>query len=106
MMELNEVRDFLNKQRWIFAKTYAKKAPHEYCLLSQVNGTKEEYIEVARYIFENGVTMSYWGHERKYLFLDGRMYWSMDPTPEATDLINRCNNDEYYMTVAWRGPKK
>ena len=41
-MELNEIQDFLDRQKWIFAKTYANKAPHEYCLLRQVNGEVPE----------------------------------------------------------------
>ena len=29
-MEVNEIREFVEKQFRIFAKTYADKAPHEY----------------------------------------------------------------------------
>ena len=67
-MELNEVQAFLDRQKWIFAKTYADKAPHEYCLLRQVNGTKEEFKEVARFIKQEGIPGYFYRAERR-LFL-------------------------------------
>lgn len=31
-MKIEEIQSFIEKQTWTFAKTYAKKAPHEYKL--------------------------------------------------------------------------
>ena len=43
------IRDFIAKQNWVFAKTYANSAPHEYIVLSKVLGDngKEEFLEFA-----------------------------------------------------------
>ena len=61
-MNTEELRDFINKQSWIFAKTYANKAPHEYIVRGRINGTDEEFIAAVNYIQEHGITMLYWGH--------------------------------------------
>ena len=113
LMELNEVQEFLDRQKWIFAKTYADKAPHEYCLLRQVNGTKEEFKEVARFIKQEGIPGYFYRAERNYLFYDDRMYWAMDDNIDDVILINRCNIDEYNVykygdaiQVTWKGPKR
>ena len=58
-MELQEIRAFIEKQSWIFAKTYANRAPHEYVVRGRVNGTDEEFISVVNYIQEKGITMHY-----------------------------------------------
>ena len=45
-MELEELRSFIDKQSWIFAKTYADRAPHEYIVRGRAAGTDEEFMSV------------------------------------------------------------
>ena len=46
-----------------------------------------------------------WDHPNKYIFLDGRQYWVMrDSEDDPTTIINRCNLDEYKLSITWRGP--
>ena len=71
-MDTEELRSFIKKQRWIFAKTYANRAPHEYIVRGRLNGTDEEFMSLVNYIQAHGITMLYWGHPNKYIFLDGR----------------------------------
>jgi len=66
-MEEQELREFINKQSWIFAKTYANKAPHEYIVRGRINGTDEEFMCMVNYIQENGITMHFWNHPNKYI---------------------------------------
>ena len=73
MKEIN-IKEFCDNQSWIFAKTYAKKAPHEYVVRNNIQGTDEEFMDVVNYIQENGITMYFWNHPNKYIFLDGRQY--------------------------------
>lgn len=110
-----EIKDFLLKQRWIFAKTYANKAPHEYCLRKYVNGTDDEFADAVQYIRDEGMKMNYFKSEHIYLFIDDKMYWTMGDPVERTVLINRCNIDDYnvYLNendgkiyVSWKGKKK
>lgn len=45
-----KVKDFIEKQNWIFAKTYSDRAPHEYVVRGKLNGTDEEFLEIVDYI--------------------------------------------------------
>ena len=102
-----KIKDFINKQSWIFAKTYADKAPHEYIVRGKHAGTDEEFMEMVSYIQENGITMYYWNHPNKYIFVDGRQYWVMrDGENDSITIINRCNLEEYKLSIAWKGKEK
>jgi len=79
---------------WIFAKTYAKSSPHEYALLKTHPELKDDFMELARCIFEEGYDEWFYGRRYKYLKVGDFKYWSMDRTIETTDLINRVPYDE------------
>ena len=66
-MDINEIRAFVNKQSWIYAKTYANRAPHEYIVRGKMAGTDEEFMHVVNYITEKGITMHFWNHPNKYI---------------------------------------
>lgn len=103
-MNIDNIKEFCDKQNWIFAKTYAKKAPHEYIVRDNITGTDEEFMAVVNYIQENGITMYFWNHSNKYIFLDGRQYWVMrDNEDDPTTILNRCNLEEYILSIEWRG---
>ena len=110
MLELeykNDLKSFIEKQSWIFAKTYANKAPHEYIIRGRINGTDEEFMAVVNYIQEHGITMLYWGHPNKYIFLDGQEYWVMrNDENDPSTILNRCNCDEYKYSISWKGKTK
>ena len=106
-MNISEVREYVDKQSWIFAKTYANKAPHEYIVRGKIDDPDEEFMQLATYIQEEGFTMHFWGHPNKYLYLDGRFYWVMrDGEDDPTAVINRCNADEYYVSTKWKGKEE
>ena len=50
-MEIKELRDYIEKQTWTFAKTYANKAPHEYIVRGKSAGTVDEFMCVINYIY-------------------------------------------------------
>lgn len=103
-MDMNEVKEFFDKQDWIFAKTYAKKAPHEYVVRDNITGTDEEFMNVVNYIQEKGITMYFWNYPNKYIFLEGRQYWVMrDSVDDPTTVLNRCNLEEYKLSITWKG---
>lgn len=103
-MNHNEFEAFIGKQRWIFAKTYADKAPHEYCLRKECC-SDAEFVEAVNFIRANGVHMNYFKYDHIYYFIGGKMYWTMGSPIEETIIINRCNNDEYNISVRWAGKK-
>lgn len=103
-MNEQELKSFIDKQNWIFAKTYANKAPHEYVVRGKVTGTDEEFMRVVNYIQEKGITMYFWNHPNKYIYLDGHHYWVMrNNEDDPTTILNRCNSDEYKYSITWKG---
>lgn len=90
----DDVRRFVDNTRWTFAKTYAATWPHEYIVK---NDTKAAMIlALAKHIFEHGVEGRFYHQVRKYHHEGGKVYWSMDDSPEATTLINRCSEDQTF----------
>ena len=80
----DDVRQFIESATWTFAKTYAATWPHEYVGRTLENAAL--ILALARHIFEHGVEERFYSkvfdhHEA------GKVYWCMDPTPEATGLI-------------------
>ena len=90
----DHVRHFAESAAWTFAKTYAATWPHEYVVRTSENAPM--ILALARHIFEHGTEGRFYAQVRKYHHEDGRVYWSMDPTPEATDLVNRCDEAQTY----------
>lgn len=84
---------------WIFAKTYADTAPHYYVVHPRTKDmTREEYARVCRVIRTFGQPGKFYSSMQIYLTdpASGWKYWSMDPTPEMTDLINRAPIADVY----------
>ena len=81
------ILDFIEKSNWIFAKTYAKFAPHEYALKKHCD--EQKFMEFVRHIREFGKDELFMGRSYRYYDIGGRKYWTMDADVEATILINR-----------------
>lgn len=97
---MDEIIEFLEKQEWIFAKTYAKTAPHEYCLKEKVVGSEDDFVKACRYILENGFEGHWYGkYPNKYIYANGRVYWTMHPVAEEVILINRSKTSDYYYKI-------
>ena len=88
MTEL-QLQDFIDSYEWIFAKTYAKTAPHEYCVCEYGDPKRNEFVEFAKHIKQHGYKDYFWGHPNMYLRIGEWKYWSMDDPVENTNLINR-----------------
>lgn len=90
----DDIRAFVESTGWTFAKTYAKRWPHEYVVRSPEN--EQMMLALARHIFEFGVEERFYSQIRRYHHERGKVYWSMDPTPDETTLINRCDESDAY----------
>jgi hypothetical protein len=90
----DDVRSFVESTAWRFAKTYATTWPHEYVVRTADNAAM--ILALARHIFEHGVDGRFYGDVRKYHHEGGKVYWSMDRTPETTGLVNRCDETGTY----------
>jgi len=91
MNNLERARCFIEKHTWKFAKTYAKKAPHEYLTLDkmQTEEDKAEFFWFVNEIMKYGKPERFWRTVFRYLRVDGKKYWTMDKAVQDTDLINR-----------------
>ncbi len=86
---MDELKAFFEKQQWIFAKTYANKAPHEYIVRDKIAGSDEEFMSAVDFILKNGITMYFWNQPNKYIFIDNHQYWVMrDSEDDPTTIIN------------------
>ena len=90
----DDVRRFVDSTAWTFARTYASTWPHEYVVRNAENAPM--MLALARHIFEHGTDGRFYSQVRKYHHEGGKVYWSMDDTPEATTLINRCDEAQTY----------
>ena len=80
--------EMINNNKWIFAKTYAKTAPHEY-IVKYGNDYGHLFAEFAQYIVKHGYKKFFGETEYYYLDYNGYKYWTMDIDLDKTDLINR-----------------
>ncbi len=103
-MNLELLKAFIKKQMWTFAKTYADRAPHEYIVRHKCVGEDAEFMAMVDYISENGITMYFWNHPNKYIFVDGWQYWVMKESDDDPSIvINRANLEEYKLSITWKG---
>src|SRR5688500_12743803 len=83
------IRDFIERQSWIFAKTFAKTSPHEYVVKGKLSAEDQKIFELfVIYIREHGVRKKYKKSFYTHLDLDGFSYWTMGAPLEITIIIN------------------
>ena len=81
-----EIEKFIQHQKWIFAKTYAKTAPHEYIVRDHLNKKNQQLFDsFAEFIGNNGYRKKYYSKYFTYLNIDDKKYWVME------NIINRDN---------------
>src|SRR5205809_3684232 len=90
----DDVQRFVESTPWTVATRYAATWPHEYTVRTPENA--QLFVALAQHIFDHGVEGHFYADVRKYHHERGKVDWLMDPTPETTDLVNRCNEDETY----------
>ncbi len=94
-MELTSFIEFVDSQKWIFAKTYANKAPHSYCLKKNCENI-ERFNQAVQFIRDNGVKEFFYRKAFIYFYHDGYKYWTMGAPIAQTILINRTNDFSKY----------
>jgi len=82
-MDLSEkLKNFINIQTWIFAKTYAETWPHEYIVQEKVDS--DLFQELANHIDKFGYKKYFQEVEYTYFDYDDFTYWHIE------NIINRC----------------
>ena len=91
-----EARSFAEGEKWKFATTYAKTAPHEYIVKKWLSDEDQLLFErFVQTINKESVIGYFYGHKNNYLILGDHYYWYMPFYPDnvAVDLINRTTTD-------------
>jgi len=88
-MGLSEnLKEFIENQKWIFAKTYAETWPHEYIVQEKVDNTL--FLELANHIDKYGYIDYFYKMKQTYFDYNGYTYWRME------NIINRCVEQDTY----------
>lgn len=94
-----QIREFINRHEWRFAKTYAAFCPHEYTLREWWND-RRQYNALVHHIWQNGVEAIYGTTEPKrywFDFMEGRYYFIY---PEDTDQFGNATGKAYLINRA------
>ncbi len=82
---------------WIWAKTYAESAPHDYVVLGRTTGlTRHEFVRAGAVIRTFGQPGKFYESTNIYLESGGLKYWTMDARVKDTTLINRASTERVY----------
>ncbi|MFA6023545.1 MAG: hypothetical protein WC781_05645 [Candidatus Pacearchaeota archaeon] len=82
-----ELKEFIKNSNWIFAKTYADFAPHEYVVRNNFNFNIFQKLVI--FIRERGVCRKWGNRIGMYLDYNGHSYWTMGNPINQTTIINR-----------------
>ncbi len=95
MVDGFDFREFVARQQWVYAKTYAKRSPHQYIVRGKINGTDEEFVAAAEYIKKHGFTVRLFRTNYTCLQMDKSFYWSMNDGDGKLLIINRNDLNDY-----------
>ena len=89
-MDMDEnIERFIDSANWVFAKTYAKTAPHEYAVRGKNPFLEEEFVYFVKFIREHGYKERFWSQKYTYYDVGEYKYWTMGNPIDETTIINR-----------------
>ncbi len=92
-----EFQQFIRRNTWIFAKTYASFCPHEYVVKERLAKDDQLIFEqIVSFIRKRGYTANY-GRKgpNSYYTVDDYYYWTMGDPVEETNILNRAKLSDY-----------
>ena len=88
------LKAFVDRETWTFAKTYAETWPHEYLVRDRVD--EALFVQLVRHIRAHGYEGRFYSRTYTYFEEEGLVYWTMGaPVPE-TIIVNRCKKEHTY----------
>lgn len=89
-MKEQDINKLIQNNRWVFAKTYAKKAPHEYLVKGKLSLDHQRlFEEFTQYIRDHGYTVLFWGKPFVCFDVGEHRYWTMGAPVKETIILNR-----------------
>ena len=104
-MTHEEFSQFIDRNKWTFAKTYAAFCPHEYVVKERLPEEEQRLFEqIVAFIREKGFTAIY-GRKgpNQYYSVDDYYYWTMGAPIEETTILNRAKLSDYSFAETDRG---
>lgn len=83
-----EMRDFIEENKRVEAKTFKDTAPHEYVVRGECLN-EQSFLNFAQYIRDYWATEYFRKKPYKYMYIGGYKYWTMWAPLEITTIINR-----------------
>ena len=84
------LKNFICGVTWIFAKTYAETAPHEYIVYNKLRPDQQkEYEWFVKQIKQHGVDEKFYQAPFRYLYFEEMKYWVNDLEELAGGVLNR-----------------
>ncbi len=90
----DEIRHFIEKVEWTFAKTYAATWPHEYIVRDKVD--EHLFVRLVQHIRSEGYAGKFYSKDITYFDEDNMVYWTMGAPIEETTIVNRCKKEQSY----------
>ncbi len=90
----DDIKSWLESQDWIFAKTYAKKWPHDYLVRERVD--EDMFLKAVVHTRVNGYIGKFYKSKIPYFDEDGYVYWTMGAPLDITIILNRCRLEQTY----------
>jgi len=84
-----KIKKFIDSADWIFAKTYAKTAPHEYAVRGKNQHLEDEFVYFVKFIRKHGYKEKFWSRTYTYYDVGEYKYWTMGNPIDETTIINR-----------------
>ena len=96
-MTHSEFQQFIDRNTWIYAKTYASFCPHEYVVKNRLSEDEKTVFEqIVTFIRENGFVAIY-GKKgpNRYYSVGDYYYWTMGEPVAETIILNRAKLNDY-----------
>jgi hypothetical protein len=84
-----KVEKFIDSADWVFAKTYAKTAPHEYAVRDKNPHLEDEFVYFVKFIRKHGYEEMFWNKPYTRYNVGKYKYWTMGNPIDETTIINR-----------------
>jgi hypothetical protein len=89
-----ELRDFVDRETWTYAKTMPEW-PHEYIVRDRVVD-EDLFVQLVKHIRANGYEGHFYRRKITYFDEDGLTYWTMGAPIDETTIINRCRKEDTF----------
>jgi hypothetical protein len=84
-----KIEKFIDSANWVFAKTYAETAPHEYAVREKNPHLEDEFVYFVKFIRKHGYKEKFWSKLHTYYDVGEYKYWTIGNPIDETTVINR-----------------